>query len=334
MSLKYHGSQIGIKDPSVDYASNCGNMTSAIGPFAIEKGMPFRMDDSLAGTAVVAIYNTNTKKVINAVRRCHISASWMVTDTSAQRFPIDSDGQPEYGGDFAIDGVAGLAARIQLDFVKPGGSRTGKLLPTGRKVDTIKDIPGLGDVPASLIDCANPCIFVKAADLGVDGTMLPEAIAAHPTLLKQLEDIRQKGGVLMGLFGSIEEAAKTKSVPKVCFVSEPAAHTLLSGERVEDASQADVLIRTISTGDPHRAIPITVAICSAAAANLEGSIVHSVMNTDKRADPEGITLAHPSGKIVVAATMRQESNGETGIESGTIYRTARKLFEGKVFYRA
>jgi 2-methylaconitate cis-trans-isomerase PrpF len=201
-------------------------------------------------------------------------------------------------------------------------------------VDTIPDVPGLGDIQASLIDCANPCIFVRAADLKVDGAMLSDAISAHPTLLDQLEDIRRKGSVLMGLTSNPEEAAAVKSVPKMCFVSESAAHTLLSGKRVDDPSQADVLVRTISTLDPHRAIPITVAICTAAAANLEGSVVQSVMKAQIRADPEGITLAHPSGKIVVAAEMKKEANGEMGIESGTIYRTARKLFEGQVFYKS
>lgn len=251
-----------------------------------------------------------------------------------QRFPLDEDNLPKYSGEFAIDGVAGTAASIQLDFVRPGGSRTGKLLPTGQVLDEITDVPNLGTVQASLVDCANPCIFVRASDLKVDGTLLPEAIGRHPTLLKQLEDIRMKGSVLMGLTQTLGEAAALKSVPKICFVSPPVPHTLLSGERVEDAASADVLVRTISTLDPHRAIPITVAICTAAAANLQGSIVHSALRLEIRADPQGITLAHPSGKIVVAAAMQQASNSELGIESGTIYRTARKLFEGRVFYRA
>lgn len=230
--------------------------------------------------------------------------------------------------------MAGTAARIQLDFVKPGGSRTGKLLPTGNIIDTIPDVPGLGIVQASLIDCANPCIYLRASDLDVDGTLLPEDIAKHPHLLHQLEYIRQVGSISMGLTKNIEEAKAIRSVPKICFVSPSVPHTLLSGERVAQAEAADLLVRTISTGDPHRAIPITVAVCTAAAASIEGSVVHSVVTKGKRADPAGITIAHPSGKIVVAATMQTGVDGQISIESGTIYRTARKLFEGKVFYRA
>ena len=190
---------------------------------------------------------------------------------------------------------------------------------------------------ASLVDCANPCIFVRAEELGVEGTLLPEQMQSHSTLLSQLEDIRRKGCVAMGLAGDVEEAARIKSVPKICFVHPMAPHTLLSGEKVTDTAQADLLVRTISTGDPHRAIPITVAICTAAAASIKGSIVESVLATStdgRRADPEGLTIAHPSGNIVVGAKTQREEDGSTGIEAGTIYRTARKLFEGKVFYRA
>lgn len=233
--------------------------------------------------------------------------------------------------------MPGTSARIQLDFVSPGGAATGKLLPTGRLVDTIDDVPGLGSIEVSLIDCANPCIFISAEALGVEGTLLPDAICAHPTLLQQLEAIRCKGGVAMGMFASEEEASRTKSVPKVCFVSAPTPHTLLSGERVEDPNEADVLVRTISTGDPHRAIPITVSLCVAAAAEMKGSIVQQALRKDgSRADEKGLVIAHPSGKMVVGAQVENSAGKpeEIAVKAGTVFGTARKLFEGEVFYRA
>lgn len=251
---------------------------------------------------------------------------------------------PDYYGSFAIDGVPGTAARIQLSFINPGGSKTGKLLPTGNPTDVMSRVPGLqsGKVEASLVDCGNPCVYVRAQDLvlsdgkAVDGTISPDDISAHPSLLSTLEEVRVQGSLMMGLTTSRAAAAAQRSIPKVCLVSpaSPTPHKLLSGGMLADPSSYDVLTRTISTGDPHRAIPITVSLCVAAASKIRGSVVETCLKRDGRpADEQGIVIAHPSGKITVGADVTESKDGQVEVQAATIYRTARKLFEGKVFYR-
>lgn len=243
------------------------------------------------------------------------------------------DGTPDFDGDLAIDGVAGTASRIKVSFISPGGARTGKLLPTSRAIDIVHGVPGLGDIPISLVDCANPVVFVRASDLGVEAGILPDQIASNHKLMQQLMSIREKGAVLMGIATTEDEARKDRSAPYIAFVGPSAPHMLLSGEKIEDGSTADFLARVISSGDPHRALPVTVGICMAAAASIPGTLVQDVMpRQSERADPEGITIAHPTGKLVVGAEV-QNKDGQLVVNSGTLYRTARKLFEGQVFYR-
>lgn len=193
----------------------------------------------------------------------------------------------QYDGDFTIDGVSGSASRITLNFLSPGGSRTGKLFPSGQRIDTF-NIDGLGPIEASLIDCANPCHFVRAADLGVEGDISPDAIQAHPVLLQRLESIRQYATVKMGMATTTAEAAAILSVPKICMLS-PA----------KEGDDADLVIRCISSGDPHRAVPMTVALNIAAAARMKGTIVQECLGGRTAVDPLGTTIAHPSGKILV-----------------------------------
>lgn len=161
------------------------------------------------------------------------------------------------------------------------------------------------------------------------GDELPDAVSAKPTLVQQLEQVRQKAGVAMGIFASEEKAAQSRSVPKVCIVSKPKDYVSLSGEQVK-ASGADVMVRVMSSGDPHKAIPITAALCVAAAARVPGSLVDEVVS-GKGAGKE-LVIAHASGCMGVNADVTQSPTGEVEAQSGTILRTARKLFEGRVFY--
>lgn len=288
---------MGVKDAEVDFSSNCGNMTSAIGPFAVDSGL---VEGPENGSMTVRIHNTNTGKIIHST------------------FSV-VDGEAAADGDFAIDGVAGTADRIQMAFINPAGSKTGKLLPTGNVVDVFDGIK------ASCIDAGNPCVFVSAADLNVDGTILPEAMEAHPDLLLRLDSIRRKGSVAMGV--SKDEASTPGSIPKIAMVSPPSTHTLLSGESL-DQSVVDLVIRAVSVGQPHRAVPITVAMAIAAAGNLPGSTVNMLLGT-KKVDPKGITLGHSSGKIVVGANF--DNGGQ--LTDATVFRTARRLMEGLVFWK-
>ena len=199
------------------------------------------------------------------------------------------------------------------------GSKTGKLLPTGNIADIFNG------VEASCIDVGNPCVFIQAEDIRVDGTILPDEADAHPTLHKTLESIRRKAAVAMGL--CTDAASTPGSIPKIAIVSRPAKHRLLSGEMFQ-GNAVDLVVRALSVGQPHRAVPITVALAAAAAANIKGSTVHAHVSS-KRVDPDGIILGHPSGKIMVGA--RFDDRGS--LTHATVFRTARRLMDGFVYWK-
>lgn len=299
--------QIGVEKPIVDYAGNCGNMSSAIGPFAVDEGLVAKPAD---GTTTVRIHNTNTAKIIHA------------------HFPV-AQGRTIFEGDFAIDGVAGHAAPIRLDFLDPEGAKTGKALPTGNPVDRF-DIEGLGSIEASLVDAANPSVFVRARDLGLKGTELPEAMESSGKLLDTLERIRVLASVRMGMAADEPAASKQASQPKIAVLAAPADMVTLTGSAIARGDH-DILCRMISMGRPHRAIPITGALCLAAACRIPGTIaMESLVQRDSGGD---VRIAHPSGITVVAAKVTV-TGGKTKIDQATIYRTARRLFAGQVFYGA
>jgi 2-methylaconitate cis-trans-isomerase PrpF len=280
---------LGVKNTDVDYSSNCGNMISAIGPFAIDQKL---VTAQTSDSATVRIHNTNTGKIITAT------------------FPV-VDGEAASTGDFSIDGVAGTAARIQLDFVNPAGSVTGKLLPTGNAHDEFDGIP------ATCIDVANPCVFVRASDLGVRGDLTPDEITAHPTLLQRLDSIRRQAGVKMGIAQTVDNVPG--SIPKVCMVSSP--------ESVNKNEPVDLLVRAISVGQPHKAVPITVALAVSSAARVGGSIVEAVVSEAKVSDA-GLTIGHASGNLLVGAQFDRDE-----LTAATVFRTARRLFDGKIYWK-
>ena len=304
--VDYTFAQIPIRGTSVDYSGNCGNMSSAMGPAAVDFGMVQAPAD---GEAVVRIHNPNTGKIIRS------------------RFPM-SGGAPAAAGDMAINGVAGRSAPVRLEFLSPGGSRTGRLLPTGRAVETL-DLPDGSRIEASLVDAANPCVFAAAADLGLTGAELPEALEARPDLLARMEAIRCAASVRMGIAPDPAAAATIPGVPKVAMVAAPQGATTLSGQAM-GAADMSLMVRMISMGQPHRAVPVTGAICLAVAARLPGSLPSRLCGA--AAGP--ITVAHPSGSTVVDAEIAHaEDPARAEALSGAVYRTARKLFSGQVFYR-
>ena len=199
------------------------------------------------------------------------------------------------------------------------GSKSGKLLPTGNVVDTFD---GVG---ATCIDVGNPCVFIQAGDVEVDGTLLPNEIDANLALLAKLESIRRQASVAMGL--SLNETSTPGSIPKIAMVSKPKSHTLLSGETIE-GSTIDLVVRALSVGQPHRAVPITVALALAAAANIKGSTVYQNVSSE-RVDVDGITLGHSSGKIMVGAKFDKGGS----LTEATVFRTARRLMEGVVYWK-
>jgi 2-methylaconitate cis-trans-isomerase PrpF len=302
--VDYTFGQVEVTRPLVDYRGNCGNISSAIGPFALDEGLlPAREPET-----VVRIHNTNTRKLIHA------------------RVPVE-DGAAAVAGDFVLDGVPGAGARIALDFLDPGGAVTGRLLPTGRPRDTL-EVPGLGPLEASLVDATNPVVAVRARDLGLTGAEAPEALDAVPGLPARLEAIRAAAAVRMGLAADPGEAtARSPAVPKVALVAPPAAFRTLGGAAVP-AAAADLLARVISMGRAHRAIALTAAMCLAVAAHVEGTLVREAAG----GPPPGadVRLGHPSGVLPVAARVERDPAGAAVARAVTVYRTARRLMEGWV----
>jgi 2-methylaconitate cis-trans-isomerase PrpF len=307
--VDYTFAQIFVKEAGVDFSGNCGNMSSAVGPFAVDEGLVPASGDE----AVVRIHNTNTNtnKII------------------VSRFPLD-DGLAAVDGDFVLPGVAGTGAPVRLEFLDPGGSKTGELLPTGNPVDML-DVPGLGRIEASLVDAANPGVFVRAEDLGRNGTEMPGELDTDHALLAKLEAIRCQGSIRMGLAGTVAEAQAIASVPRVGFVAAPCAADTLSGDRLS-AEDMDFIVRMISVGQPHRATPLTAAMCLAVAARIEGGIVHQVARAPRAPDRD-IRIAHPSGITTVSAEVRRAQD-QWFAESVVVYRTARRLMDGWVYVRA
>jgi 2-methylaconitate cis-trans-isomerase PrpF len=305
--IDYTFAQVQVKEAKVDYGANCGNMSSAMGPFAVDEGLV-----KVSGPeALVRVHNTNTKKII-----------W-------SRFPLD-EGVAAVDGNLAIPGVAGTGAPVKLEFREPGGATTGKLLPTGNVVDTL-DVPGFGQFRVSMVDAANACVFARAADLGIKGTELPDEIDANPDLLTKLAAIRIAASVAMGVTRTPEEAAKRATVPFVGFVSPPQDSKSLTGSTIKGAD-SDVTARMMSNGQPHRALPLTCTLCIAVAARLPGSIVHEATRPTDNPESE-IRIAMPSGVLTVAASVRK-LEGQWFAEQGAFYRTQRRLFEGRVLVRA
>jgi 2-methylaconitate cis-trans-isomerase PrpF len=297
--------QVNVREATVDYGGNCGNMSSAIGPFAIEEGLVEAPRD---GEAAVRIHNTNTGKIILA------------------RFPVENGGlAPD--GDFALDGVAGTAAPIKLEFLAPGGAKTGVLLPTGSPIDQL-EVEGLGVVAASCVDAANPCVFVAAESVGKTGTELPDDLERDAAFLQNMEAIRRAASVRMGLTTDHAAAAKLASIPKVAMVCRPRESVTLSG-RTLGKPDSDIGIRMISVGQPHRAVPVTGAICLAVAARVPGSIPHQLC----AAETGPLRIGHASGTTVVDAEVAPSEDGQPQAVYGAVFRSARRLFEGSVLAR-
>lgn len=298
--------QVLVEQDTVDYGANCGNMSSAIGPFAVEEGMVAAPAD---GEAVVRIHNTNTGKIVVA------------------RFAM-RDGEAMVEGELALDGVAGSGAPIRLDFDDPGGSRTGRVLPTSRPIDML-EVEGLGSLSVSLVDVALPMVFVHAADLGLSGIELPAALEDDAALLQRLEAIRRAASVKMGITPDLAAAASLGTIPKIALISAPAEYLTLSGETISSGAM-DLAVRMVSMGRPHRATPMTGALCLAAACRMAGTLPYHLAAPNPGA---ALRIGHPSGVVQVGAAV-EDRDGEPYVPFATVYRTARRLFEGVVLFRA
>jgi 2-methylaconitate isomerase len=304
--VDYLFAQVNVASPSVDWAGSCGNLAAAVGPFAIEEGLA----EASGETTPLRIWQQNTGKEIVA-------------------YVPTRDGSVVSEGDFRIDGVPYPAAQIRLDFVDPGGSMTGRLLPTGNPADQLV-VPGVGTVLATLIDASNPCVFVPAAMLGFSGTELPGQLNGDPAALARLEAVRAEAAVLMGLAATAEEAtARHPANPKVALVSAPTGYAT-SSSRTVGPSEIDIVVRMASMGRLHHALPGTGGIALAVAVLIPGTTPSLAA-----AVPAGgvVRMGHSSGVLSVAAEVAQCA-GEWAASKATVWRSARRLMEGTVLVPA
>jgi 2-methylaconitate cis-trans-isomerase PrpF len=300
VDVDYLFAQVDVAAPAVDYAGNCGNLSAAVGVFAVEQGYVQLPD----GPGLVRMFNENTGKRVD----CHLEVR---------------AGLAAVGGPAEVAGVAGQGAPIRLEFLDPGGARTGRLLPAGPRIRV--PLPDGRAASASFVDAANPCVFVAAAELGLTGTETPGELAAMPEALAALEQLRRAAGALAGI--AAEPARVPESVPKVALVGPPAPSATIAGETLaEDA--ADVQVRMISMGKPHLAIPLTGALCTAVAARVEGTVVADLA----RPVPGGGALRIGTASGVVPAFAEVAwAGGEWRAAGASVLRTARTLMTGVVY---
>jgi probable AcnD-accessory protein PrpF len=303
--VDYLFGQVAIDRPLVDWSGNCGNLSAAVGPFAISMGL---VDAPADGTATVRIWQANIKKkIIN-----HVAMS---------------GGEVQELGDFELDGVAFPAAEVQLEFLDPAADEGegGATFPTGNHIDVL-DVPGVGKVEATLINAGNPTVFVDAASLGLKGTELQGDINGDKALLARVEAVRAQGSVAMGDAATPQEAtAKRPSTPKLAFVAKPMGYTASDGRPVE-AGSIDLLARIFSMGVLHHAMTGTGAVAIAAAAAIPGTVVHRVapVGADGR-----VRFGHPSGTLKVGAEVQKDGN-HWKVTKVLMSRSARRLMEGWV----
>ena len=305
--VDYLFGQVSIGQPVVDWSGNCGNLSAAVGPFAIAGGLVAKERIPDNGICTVRIWQANIGKTIVA----HV--------------PI-THGQVQETGDFELDGVTFPAAEVQLEFLDPadGGEEGGALFPTGNVVDTL-DVPGVGRLPATLINAGIPTIFLNARDLGYTGTERQDAINGDAAALARFEAIRAWGAVKMGLIAQVADAATRQHTPKIAFVAPPTDYVASSGKAVQ-AGEVDLLVRALSMGQLHHAMMGTAAVAIGTAAAIPGTLVNLAAGGGTR---NAVRFGHPSGTLRVGAEARL-ANGQWTATKALMGRSARVLMEGWV----
>ncbi len=305
--VDYMFGQVSIDKPFVDWSGNCGNLTAAVGSFAIRNGLVDSARVPENGICVVRIWQTQIQKTIIA----HV--------------PI-TGGEVQETGDFELDGVTFPAAEVQIEFLDPAddGDDGGAMFPTGNLVDDL-EVPGVGTLKATMINAGIPTVFVNAAEVGYTGTELRDAINGDPAALAKFETIRAHGALRMGLISDLSEAAKRQHTPKVAFVAPPADYQSSSGRDVK-ASEIDLNVRALSMGKLHHAMMGTAAVAIGTAAAIPGTLVNLAAGGGER---DAVRFGHPSGTLRVGAKAVQE-NGQWVVKKAIMSRSARVLMEGQV----
>ena len=305
--VDYLYGQVAIDSAFVDWSGNCGNLSSAVGPFAVANGFIDAKRLPRDGVFPVRVWQANIGKTIVV----HVPMR---------------DGQVQETGDFELDGVTFPAAEIVLEFLDPAeeGEGEGAVFPTGNLVDTL-DVPGVGALEVTMIAAGIPTIFVNAADIGYTGTELQGAINDDPAALARLEAIRAHGALRMGLIDDLAGAARRQHTPKVAFVAPPADYTASSGKRIA-AGDIDLLVRAMSMGKLHHAMMGTAAVAIATAAAIPGTLVNRAAGGGT---PAAVRFGHPSGTLRVGAEAAQV-DGRWEVRKAGMSRSARVLMEGWV----
>ena len=305
--VDYLFGQIAIDKAFVDWSGNCGNLSAAVGPFAITNGLVDAARVPHNGVCTVRIWQANIGKTIVA----HV--------------PI-TEGEVQETGDFELDGVTFPAAEVQLEFIDPAdeGEDGGAMFPTGNLVDDL-DVPGVGSFKATLINAGIPTIFLNAHDLDYTGTELQPAINGDQAALARFEAIRAWGAVQMGLIRDVSEAATRQHTPKIAFVAPPADYVASNGKTVQ-AADVDLLVRALSMGQLHHAMMGTAAVAIGTAAAVPGTLVNLAAGGGVRS---AVRFGHPSGTLRVGAEA-QRVNGQWAVTKALMSRSARVLMEGHI----
>ena len=306
--VDYLFGQVSIDSAFVDWSGNCGNLSAAVGPFAIANGLlsPDRIPDN--GLCTVRIWQANIGKTIVA----HVPMT---------------DGRVQETGDFELDGVTFPAAEVQLEFMDPAADEEGgggSMFPTGNLVDDL-DVPGFGKLKATMINAGIPTVFVNAAAVGYTGTELQDNINSDPRALAMFEAIRAHGAVRMGLIRHVDEAATRQHTPKVAFVARPADYIASSGKKV-GVADVDLLVRALSMGKLHHAMMGTAAVAIGTAAAIPGTLVNLAAGGGAR---QAVRFGHPSGTLRVGA-QSERIDGQWKVTKALMSRSARVLMEGWV----
>ena len=302
--VDYLFGQVSIDKPFVDWSGNCGNLSAAVGPFAVNNGLVDSARIPENGVLEVRIWQVNIQKTIVA----------RVTITN---------GEVQETGDFELDGVTFPAAEVPVAFMDPADGE-GAIFPTGNLVDDL-EVPGVGTLKATMINAGIPTVFVNADEIGYTGAELQEAINGDPVALEKFETIRAYGALKMGLISDLSEAANRQHTPKVAFVAPPASYTASSGKAVK-AEDVDLLVRALSMGKLHHAMMGTAAVAIGAAAAIEGTLVNLAAGGGKL---NAVTFGHPSGSLQVGAEASL-IDGRWQIDQAVMSRSARILMEGWV----
>jgi probable AcnD-accessory protein PrpF len=306
--VDYLFGQMSIDKAFVDWTGNCGNLSAAVGPFAISAGLVDASRIPRDGVATVRIWQANIGKTIIG----HVPMT---------------DGAVQETGDFELDGVTFPAAEVLLEFMDPAAEEQGAggaMFPTGNLVDDL-EVPGVGTLKATMIDAGIPTIFVDAQAIGYTGTELQDAINSDPKALAMFETIRAHGARRMGLIRHLDEIATRQHTPKVAFVAKPADYVASSGKRV-GAGDVDLLVRAMSMGKLHHAMMGTAAVAIGTAAAISGTLVNLAAGGGER---EAVRFGHPSGTLRVGAQASQK-DGEWTVTKAMMSRSARVLMEGWV----